>query len=350
LDVITLHREEARHAFFAEAPARPIFFDSTIKAWVVADPSQCEALLVSPHLNVAPFREAYEEMAGRHPDFSFPNLLFAIKYVPLCLNGDEHRAARRQLAEHMARHRGAASAAAPSLVERWIGKLDQGGEFELMAEVIEPLVREFLFALNGADEMPEGFTRDASALFDRMLGLTRRRQVDDTIAVLRAAIRKRLGPDASEEEEGWRLALLILGHDPLAGTLAASLHKIMRAHSTAPLSEIAYPPTPIEPSVAYAERIVAEPFRYRDVGFAKGDRVRILLQSFQYSGEAADRMRMFGAGAHVCLGRQVALELWSLITKRLSQIGSRVEVLDYALCGRDYVFAYPAKFSIAITP
>jgi hypothetical protein len=54
-------------------------------------------------------------------------------------------------------------------------------------------------------------TRDASALFDRMLGLTRRRQVDDTIAVLRAAIRKRLGPDASEEEEGWRLSMFVWG-------------------------------------------------------------------------------------------------------------------------------------------
>ena len=139
LEVITLHRHEARHAFFAEAPTRPIFFDAAIKAWVVADPSQCETLLLSPHLHVAPFRENYEEMAERHPDFSFPNVLFAIKYVPLCLNGDEHRVARRLLAEHIARHRAAASAAAPHLVERWVGKLDAGGQFELMAEVVEPL-------------------------------------------------------------------------------------------------------------------------------------------------------------------------------------------------------------------
>ena len=193
-----------------------------------------------------------------------------------------------------------------------------------MAEVVEPLARQFLFALNGNDEMPAGFTRDASAIFDRMIGPRRRREVDDTLGLLRANIRRRLGPDASEEEEGWRLALLILGHDPLAGSLAATLYRVLLAHPGVPLSEIDYPTAPINSSVAFAERVVEEPFQYQGISFNKGDRIRMLLQSFQYTGEPAGRMRMFGAGAHVCLGRQAALELWSLMAKRLSQIGAQI--------------------------
>jgi hypothetical protein len=81
VDVIALHRDPARRALFPAAP--PIFFDDTIKAWVVTRPPECEAILSSLHVVVPRYHEIYEDMAARNPDFAFPNLVFAFKYIPM---------------------------------------------------------------------------------------------------------------------------------------------------------------------------------------------------------------------------------------------------------------------------
>jgi hypothetical protein len=57
---------------------------------------------------------------------------------------------------------------------------------------------------------------------------------------------------------------------------------------------------------------------------------------------------MFGAGIHACLGRQLSLEIWSLVTNRLAKIDARVDIRDYTLRDDDYVFAYPSRFLIAL--
>lgn len=348
MDVIALHRNETRSAFFPKASEQPIFFDATVKAWVVANARLCEAMLVSPHLSVSPYRLAYEDMARRNPHFAFPNLLFAFKYIPMCVNGDEHRLARRRIAEFVAARKGIASSAAPRIVDRWVGKLAGRAKIELMTEVLQPMVKEFLAALNGTDAT--GVIQGASAVFDRMMGARKRRKLDNELGAIRAQIRRTLGPDGSEEDEGLRLALFVLGNDALAGGFGESLYQVFRANPQRSLSEIDYPAVPNETGIPFVERIVSEPFELESVAFCKGDRIRIMLQSFLYSGDASDRARVFGAGIHACLGRQLSLEFWSVLTRRLSQITARVEILDYALRDDDYVFTYPSKLLIALNP
>ncbi len=348
MDIIALHRSEERGTFFPEASARPIFFDATIKAWVVASARQCEAILLSPHLSVSPYRLVYEDMARRNPHFAFPNLLFAFKYIPMCVNGDEHRSARRRIAEFVAGRKSIASAAAQDIVDRWVGKLAGSAQIELMEEVLQPMVKEFLAALIGTEAT--GLIHGASAVFDRMMGARKRRKLDDELGAIRVRIRHTIGPNGSEEEEGIRLALFVLGNDALAGGFGESLYQVFRANPERLLSEIDYPAVPNETAIPFVERIVTEPFECEGVAFRKGDRIRIMLQSFLYTGDAADRVRVFGAGIHTCLGRQLSLEFWSVFTRRLSQITARVEILDYALRDEDYVFTYPSKLLIALKP
>jgi cytochrome P450 len=348
LDIITLHRDSARDAFFPELLRRSLFFDPTIKAWVASGASCCEAMLLSPHLSVSPYQRAYQDMARRHQDYVFPNLLFAFKYIPMCLDGDAHKIARRGIAEYVAARKGAVSAAAPAIVDRWFGQLAAREQIELMTDAIEPLVKDVLGTLNQTDEAGRALIRSASAVFDRMMGAKKRRELDDELAAIRDSIRRGLGPQASEDQEGFCLALFILGNDALAGTLGESLHRVFVTNSGRRLNEIDYPTTPIATGVPFVERIVAEPFEYEGTIFRQGERIRILLQSFQYSGNAADRIRMFGAGIHACLGRQLSLEVWSLITSRLAKIDARVDIQDYALRDDDYVFAYPSKFLVAL--
>jgi cytochrome P450 len=347
MNMLTLHRSTARETFFPAFRQSPIFFDATIRAWVITVAGDCEAMLLSPNLCVPPYRPAYEDMAKRHSDYAFPNLLFAFNYIPMCLNGEEHKAARRGIAEFMAARKGAVSAEAPMIVERWFGQIAARGRVELMADAIEPLVKDVLCALNQTDQSGRASIRSVSAVFDRMMGANKRRELDSELATIRDCIRRGLGPDASEQQEGFCLALFILGNDALAGTLGESLYQIFAANPGRLLSQIDYPATPPATGVPFLERVVREPFEYGGVAFRKDDRIRILLQSFQYSNVAADRIRAFGAGIHACLGRALSLEIWSLITRALAQIEARVEILDYALRDADYVFTYPSRLLVA---
>ncbi len=350
MDIITLHRDAGRDAFFPEFAERPLFFDETLKAWVVSGARDCEAMLMSPNLQVSPYRPAYEDMARRNPDYAFPNLIFAFKYIPMCLNGEEHKASRRRFAEYIASRKPAMTAIAPQLVDRWFDGIEHRQTVELMSEAIEPLVKDVLGALNGTDAEGRALIRSASAVFDRMMGKKRRRDLDNELAKIRVLIRKGIGPDGSEDDEGLRLSLFILGNDALAGSIGESLHRIFVANKGRRLSEIDYPETPIATSVAFVERFVGNAFKYRGVTLGKGERLRIMLQSFEYSADEADRLRMFGAGMHVCLGRQLSLDIWTRLVERLSRIDARVEVLDYELREEDYVFTHPSKLSIALTP
>jgi cytochrome P450 len=305
-------------------------------------------MLLSPHLLVAPYLAAYQALANRHPDYDFANLVFAFKYIPLCLNSDEHKAARRGIAEYVAARKPALAAVAPSIVDRWFGTLAAREQIELMADVIEPLVKDVLGELNQIDQDGRALIRSASALFDRMMGAKRRRELDNELAKIRECIRRSIGPLASDGQEGLRLALFILGNDALAGTLGESLHQVFLESRGRLLSEADYPPRPTATGVPFVERIVTAPFEYGGIALRKGDRIRILLQSFQYSGKGADNIRIFGAGIHACLGRQLSLDIWSLITRALSKISARVEILDYALRDDDYVFTYPSRLLIEL--
>lgn len=346
MDFITLHRSVAREAFYPSAQEKPFFFDPVIKAWVVAGARRCEEFLLSPNLAVVPYHPAYEDMAKRNPNFAFANLLFAFKYIPLCLNGSEHAFARRKIAQYMASRKLDVAAAIPGLVESRFGALATCNRIELVREAIEPLVKDVLCALNEIYEIDRSVMHSPSAVFDRMMSAKRRRALDSDLAKIRESIRHARGADLTEEDEGFSLALMILGTDALAGTLGESLHQVLTANQGLRLSEIEFPSTPTATGVPLVERVVTEPFEYEGIMLEKGARVRLMLQSFQYSPEA--RMRMFGAGIHVCLGRQMSLDVWSHITRLLSGIDARVRIVDYTLRDDDYVFTYPSNFVIEL--
>jgi hypothetical protein len=344
----TLHRDAARHAHFSKNRASPPYFDRAIQSWVVSDPRDAKSLLTTPHLRVVAFGDAYGELE-RRTAHSFPNLLFAFRHVPLCLNGSDHRDARRRIADFLSRRRAGFAAAVPGMVDRHFAVLDRQSDVDLMDDVLNPLVAEFIGALTETKITDGGSIRRASLIFDRMLGLKKRLQLEEEIGSIRAMIRQSPGADLSEEDEGLRLALFVLGHDALLGTLGENLYQILKANSKRRLDEIAFPAIPVETGVPYVERVVAEPFEHAGIAFSRGERIRVLMQGLVYSAEAEDRARMFGVGLHACLGRQMSLDIWARITAKLSKTRRTVEILSYAMRTGDYVFTCPSLLLIRVS-
>ncbi|PNB46130.1 hypothetical protein C1X29_28560, partial [Pseudomonas sp. GW456-12-10-14-LB2] len=70
-----------------------------------------------------------------------------------------------------------------------------------------------------------------------------------------------------------------------------------------------------------------------------GETVRVALDGFTGMPDAS-RLRFFGAGPHLCLGRPLSLALMERISATLATIGTRVEVAEFRL-RKDDVFAFP---------
>jgi hypothetical protein len=78
---------------------------------------------------------------------------------------------------------------------------------------------------------------------------------------------------------------------------------------------------------------------------APGETMRASLQLHETGiGEA---LGFFGAGAHVCLGRTPALDLWREIGRYVTALPGRPEVLEFRL-RKDDVFAYPETFRVQV--
>jgi cytochrome P450 len=339
LNIVTLHRDAERHAYFATAPARPIVFEKSIDCWFVTNPRDAQALLRSGDLHVAHYAPIYESVADRS-GYAFANLRFAFKHIPLCHDGPEHSASRRRLAEFLIARRAKVAPSMPQMVARRLAPLERSGEVDLMSDILMPLVSDLIGAVTETEITDELAVRRATIVFDRFIGLRKRIELDDEIGRIRAMIR-RSHPDASEEDEGLRLALFVLGHDTLTGTLGETIFQVLTANSGLDLREIEFPSVPSETAVPFVERTVARSFEYAGIAFEQGQRLRIYLQPLVYSDNPVDRARLFGIGVHACLGRQLALDVWRHLTARIAQIGSRLEIVSHTIRTEDFVFTVP---------
>jgi cytochrome P450 len=344
---LTLHREQRRHAYFsAHADSAP-FFDPVASAWIVTNPALCRELLGSSHLHPPPYAESLNALAQRLGT-DFVSLLFAFSHIPLCLHGDRHRPARRRASEFLAARKGALNARLPAIIATNFGRLRHPGRLDLMHDIIVPAVRDIISILVDMDVGSGLECRDASFVLDRFIGVAKRRRIEQEIATLRDAIADRLGDEATEDDIGLRLTLLLLGKDPLIGTVGESLRQLLDDNPGLRLSDIDYPELPPQTGIPFVERVVAAPFEDADCAFKIGDKVRIFLQSFAYVDNSGARTNFFGAGAHACPGRPVSIDIWKEITAFLSDVPLRASVLSYAPRSTDYMFTCPEHLHVEL--
>ncbi len=346
MDNLTLHRSPGRHAHFHSPDGHPVF-DSEIKSWIVTEPGYCERLLASADTRPATYSDDYEALEKRL-GIDFSNVLLAFQHIPMCLHEAAHRDARRRVAEHIVERRAALAACVAANLPIHLGPLGQPGEVEIVREVLEPLVLSVTEPLTDVPPMVASGCRTASIIFDKSIGPRKRQRVDEELGRLREAIVSRLGAAATEQAIGLRLALAVLGRETLIGTLGESLHSVLIANRGRRLDEIDYPEVPPETGVPFIERIAARSFSDRETRFQAGDRIRIYLQAFTYSGTSRDRARIFGVGSHLCLGKALSLDLWAGITSHLARTPLYADVVSHELRTDNYVYLSPAHLRVSL--
>jgi cytochrome P450 len=102
----------------------------------------------------------------------------------------------------------------------------------------------------------------------------------------------------------------------------------------------------METGVPYVERYATEALDLGGVRIERGQRIRLMLQSIAYSDEASGRARMFGMGAHACLGRQISLDLWGCLARKLGETAMTAEIVEHTMRRSDFVFTCPERLVV----
>lgn len=340
-----LHRRPERRDYFV-SERTGVAYDEGLRCWVIDDPHVVVEALRDPRIGSVNY-VAGARQRGELLHSPLDNQEYAFDHIPIGWDGSDHAERRKAVARFMASRREALEAGLPLSVDRHIGKLDEDGDIELVSEVLLPLVNDMTGLLLGI-EIGADIALQISPLFDRLLSLRHHAKIDASIGEARAWIREQLGGRGDDVDEGLRITLWILGYDAQLGTVGESLRALFEAHSGERISAIPYPEAPPETGVPYAERDALADIQLGGCEIPKGARLRIMLQGFAYSDRNDSASRIFGVGAHACLGRPLSLDLWRLIVARLQRIDRTVTFLGATQRTSDYVFVCPSSLRVRI--
>ncbi|MGE0006467.1 MAG: hypothetical protein AB7S92_12840 [Parvibaculaceae bacterium] len=322
-----LHSAVDRHAEFARLDPAVWREEDLLRMWVVADPALIVQLLRSPLTAISDLNEVLAAVKARHP-IELPHVEYACGVLPVLVRGDVHPQIRKGFATFLAARLGELDAQLPVLVKSGLAPLGRKGSLDIVTQVVNPLMRK-IFSIFLGSEMPEEFLRvHVTEILSFKAMVSHLKALDARIGTVLAHLRA-TSPDA--DEVGWKLICLVFGLDSVAMMLTESLVMALRR------GEAALPDFPLETGVPVSHRRAKSDFSLGGHAFARGDLIRLQMQSLSYRDMAEHGKFIFGAGAHSCLGKQVSLRIWEAFKREFDTLGAKGRVVDYRLTPSHYI-------------
>lgn len=341
LSPLSLPTSPGRAEAFADARGSAPFHDRRLGAWIVLDPPSVTRLLQDDRLLVPDANIALSALEERY-SIRLPHLHWASSALPLLANGAHLQEVRRPLAKHLSGEKKGPRLWREQVAGLIAAALAEPRRFDAFRQLLLPIVATFFDDITGVTVGYEPLS--LTKIFDRFASFRQIVEVEDKVAALRQKLRER---DISGEAEGMLASLIILGSDSLLSSLSESFLGLVtsrRGHRLDEAQEIA--PRLIS-GVAIAERMVAAPIDFAGVRFATGDRLRLYFQGFNALESETERIGFFGTGAHACLGRSLAMDVWSLIAAEISRSPRTVAAVQSAY-DRGVMFAMPKSITVEL--
>lgn len=172
-----------------------------------------------------------------------------------------------------------------------------------------------------------------SQVFDKSLSVNRRKLLNNVIGqIYTSAVQ-----DFAVDKASMRVAMMILGTDPLLGSIGESFILSISSNPKKSMNEINWSEKLPITGVPYVERIANKSAVVSHIHVLKDQRIRVYLDAFKSNGSDYHDL-YFGAGRHVCLGRAVSQQAWQILTSKFKTIGKNVSILQVRYRPSDYVF------------
>ncbi|MGE4251602.1 MAG: hypothetical protein AB7F09_19610 [Parvibaculaceae bacterium] len=313
------HTAPDRRERFARLEPKVWLDSSLLRTWVVADPELIVRVLQEPRAAILSIHDLVGAVEAAY-GVEFPYVRFAARHLPLFLDGDAHAERRQRFTRYLAGRLPELEARLPGLIDRHLRPLRRQGEVDLVSEVTGPLVRDINGIFVGRPLAAAADSLNLLDLFALNKSVARFKDLDQRV---RQAI-EFLDPDAETGELlGERFTALAMGLETLMTMLTEGLYSAFQEGRGE--GHVALPAHPIETGVPISYRRAEAAFEMAGHQIEKGDLLRLQLQTIGYAQSEAVRRRIFGVGAHSCVGKHVSLRIWGEIKTAFDAMG---------ICGR----------------
>jgi len=333
-----IHRSVAKQTLYrAEAP---LSWSKRLNSWLTFDPGIIRAIQKSSAFRVADHHGENARIRARL-GVDLGNIERAVNGMPMGVEGPEHARRRRALAQLLAQRGDAALSHFARLAQDLCRKhLGRPGARELIADLFEPLALCLASQVSGLALQPYAGRSFPAQLFDKSLGISRRKSIDQQIAGLRQESIERC--PAGERDNA--VSLAILGNDTLMGAMALSFVERIGAQANARLCEIDWGKQLTRTSVPFIERLALRDVSVGATIVKEGQSVRLFVDRFCFEGKG-QQDAIFGTGRHVCLGRSISQRAWSLLGTALAQLSFTVTLEKIVYREADCMFLIPWKIA-----
>ncbi|MDQ6869126.1 MAG: cytochrome P450 [Pseudomonadota bacterium] len=317
-----------------------MFWSDELNCWMTCDPSTIIFILKSTDFEVINYKKETVRLAhGLGVDlFATANILGSI---PLTQEGDSHAALRKQMAVELNQKSSVGLRELDSFAQAKISKkFDKNEKFDIASEIFAPFVAMLISELSRTRAAHLNGDVSISQVFDKSLSVNRRKLLNNVIG----QIYTNAVQDSAVDNAGMRVAMMILGTDPLLGSIGESFIYSISSNPKKSMSEINWSDKLPITGVPYVERIANKSAVVSGIHVLKDERIRVYLDAFKSNGSDF----YFGAGRHVCLGRAVSQQAWQILTSKFKTIGKNVSILQARYRSSDYVFNCPVSIEISV--
>ena len=339
LNPLSLPTSPDRAAVFARARGRAPVFDPRLNLWIVLDPDAVTQLLQDDRLVMPDVDAALAALEGKYA-IKLPHLRWVASQLPLLLNGEHHRRVRQPMAKFLSSEKKRAQSWRGGVADLIASGMAKPGRLEAFRQLLLPIINVIF----------ENVTRVAvpleplflTKIFDHYASFKQLVDLEGHVAAFRA--RLAIG-GIPAESEGMFTSLLILGRDSLVSSLSESFLNLATTCRGQRLDDPRKDPPRLFSGVAIAERIARTPFSFGGVSFDEGERVRLYFQGFNLLDGETERLGFFGSGPHSCLGRSLALEVWSLMAAEIAKVPRVIEAVEFEY-DRGLIFTMPKYINV----
>ena len=337
-----LHRQETRFAYYAEHGH--LEWSTTLQCWLVYDLDLVlEVLKSRAFLAEDSVEESRMVSRGLKIDLSSTQMIF--DKVPLALEGDQHAELRRQMAVEITGHAAAAlqkvSEFAASAVPKFFAQREV---FNIVECLFQPAVSIMMQELAGICLVDQLQDASPTQIFDRQLGASRRKIIEQKIKEIYAVALETYSPEIAK----MRVAMMLVGSDSMLGALAESFVYDVRRNGEEPLDLMHWSSKIPITSIPYVERIAKSDISLGGNMILNGQRIRVYLDAFKSTDDRENDI-YFGAGRHVCLGKAVSQNMWSIFVEQFKKINRRCNIVDVKYRRVDFLFNLPAHVGVKLT-
>jgi cytochrome P450 len=312
-----------------------MWWSEELRRWIITDAAIADSVMTNDAFRVHDYSSA-PLIEKLQVDLS--HLEELRKFLPLAFDGPAHKALRDRSARAISANTRPTLDILSADCTAMVAALSAPGRQRLC--LIEAFLKPMVFrsVLNVAGiSAPVGLPFDRiPQMFDDTVPVRIRRQLNDFVGGLLAC----MPADLPIEERYFRTAIVVLGVDPLLGSIGGSCFEVMSRQPGLKCNEMDWDNEMPITGVAAIERVAKTDESVDGHHIKAGDRIRLLLDAVGRNTDGQPRYSdiYFATGVHKCVGMALGRQAWKVFAAAMAQVAKRVTVIDAQFRNEDYTF------------